>query len=191
MYSHKHCARTITGTAIHAAIRKYGFESFLIEEVFFGSFSECLAKEVRLIQEENTRAPFGYNLTNGGEGSPGVTQTRESIEKRSKSNKGKKRSAAFSARMSELHKGKQVSEETKQRQREAARKRVSDPAELARLKLIGTNHSKRTFEKISDPIIKSESTITKIAASETQPFRQKFIIPSLNTLFRPAFIFIF
>ena len=52
--------------AVGHAWRKYRKPD--IQIVFSGSRDECKACEVRLIESLNTRNPFGYNLTCGGDG---------------------------------------------------------------------------------------------------------------------------
>lgn len=61
------------GFAIHNALRKYGkdgFDFLLLEEV--KSWQEACEKEKAYIKSFNTKSPYGYNLTNGGEGILGL-----------------------------------------------------------------------------------------------------------------------
>lgn len=61
--------RSSTWSALHAAMRKHGPETFSLETLYESSvWEELLAAECRLIEELGTRAPDGYNLTAGGEG---------------------------------------------------------------------------------------------------------------------------
>ena len=57
---------------LHKAIRKYGPESFVVEQLAQFDDEETLAfAEQLFIAEFGTLAPNGYNLTQGGEGSTG------------------------------------------------------------------------------------------------------------------------
>lgn len=77
---------------LHAAIRKYGAENFTIDPLSPARYDltkendlnewECLM--IRLI---GTKAPKGYNLTDGGDGTSGRTVTEEEIRKRVDSEK--------------------------------------------------------------------------------------------------------
>lgn len=69
---------------------------------------------------------WNFNLTNltiGGEGSIGHTPSKETIEKRSKKLKGKKRSSEFCNKISEIVKGRKYSDEIKRKASIAAKKR--------------------------------------------------------------------
>ena len=90
----------------HRAIRKYGEENFIIEEVLTVSAStkDALKKkldyiEIRLIRNLNTREN-GYNTTDGGEGRLGYKMPEVHRKK-----------------ISEARKGTHLSEETKEKLR--------------------------------------------------------------------------
>ena len=56
-------------SALQAAIRKYGKDSFVILQLASAmTYDGLIAAEQELILRENTKAPNGYNLTVGGEG---------------------------------------------------------------------------------------------------------------------------
>lgn len=67
---HQKRARQNSPFAIHAAIRKYGADSFKVEtiEVVEGLHSNLVAAEVRQIVAHDCVSPKGYNLTKGGDG---------------------------------------------------------------------------------------------------------------------------
>ena len=67
-WSAKHPGRG--ACALHAAIRKYGSQSFSIRalEVVSTSVEDLRAVEVKLIAIHKSLVPHGYNLTKGGEG---------------------------------------------------------------------------------------------------------------------------
>ena len=129
----------------HRAIRKYGEENFIIEEVLTVSAptKEILKKkldyvEMRLIKRFNTKID-GYNSTDGGDGL--VNLSEESLAKISKALKGRK-----------------FSDETLKRMSDAAKLRVGElNSNFGNHKLSGKNHplygkhhSEETKRKISE-----------------------------------------
>ena len=72
------------------ALRKYGLQSFEISVIDVSENVEILnEKEKYWIKFFNCRAPNGYNLTDGGEGSRGMIMSLTTRKKISKSHKGK------------------------------------------------------------------------------------------------------
>ena len=66
------------------AIQKYGWDSFTHEILFTGLTKEdACKKEKELISFYNSKAPFGYNLTDGGEGTSGYEVSEEFKQRRS------------------------------------------------------------------------------------------------------------
>jgi group I intron endonuclease len=64
------------------AIRKYGLESFDWEVLCkCDSMEECCEKEKQFIKELNTISPYGYNLTEGGNGGIPSNETKVKISK--------------------------------------------------------------------------------------------------------------
>lgn len=129
----------------HRAIRKYGAENFIIEEVLTVSAptKEILKKkldyvEMRLIKRFNTKID-GYNSTDGGEGL--VNLSEESL-----------------AKISKVLKGRKFSDETLKRMSDAAKLRVGElNSNFGNHKLSGKNHplygkhhSEETKRKISE-----------------------------------------
>lgn len=108
--------------AIHKAIQKYGKENFVIEEVCLVFEKEYLNElEIFFIQKFNTKAPFGYNLTNGGNTSFGYKMSKESIEKTRKHNIGRKASLETRQKQSECKKGRKFTKEHKEKLSKARR----------------------------------------------------------------------
>jgi group I intron endonuclease len=89
-HSHRSAAKRGSKHFFHAAIRKYGFESFDWTVLAHGDTDAELSRiEIYFIATFGTRAPHGgYNLTDGGEGTSGFTFTEEHIDKLSRSHKG-------------------------------------------------------------------------------------------------------
>ena len=108
-------------SAIDAAIAKYGWKNFTVEIIEVCPVESLNEKERYWIAKLNSKAPNGYNLTDGGDGLVGCTQ--ETRDKMSLAKKGKKRkphSSETRAKMSakakgrpSSNKGKHLSEETR------------------------------------------------------------------------------
>lgn len=98
--NHKAAARRGASTAIANALRKHGEECFQTEIVFESdNIQEIYRQEQESIKLLNTRAPNGYNLSDGGEsGAFGMKFSQESRE-----------------RLSQAMMGHEVSEETRQK----------------------------------------------------------------------------
>ena len=91
--------------AIHAAIRKYGWENFEKEIVSDNVPAEDVDYfEKRWIQHLNTLAPNGYNLNGGGNGSKIVSA--ETSRKISESNRGRRLSDDTKRKIGNAHRGK-------------------------------------------------------------------------------------
>lgn len=70
--AHKKSAHDTRRFALGNAIRKYGSAAFLFEVLeWFETEDEAFSGERLAIVKYSTRAPLGYNLTDGGEGASG------------------------------------------------------------------------------------------------------------------------
>lgn len=134
---------------LHKAIKKYGFDAFVFTHIAdaFDEESAC-AIERLLIAEHNTKAPYGYNLTSGGEGM--FNPSSEVREKIATANKN--RSAESRANMSKKLTGLKASEETKEKQR---------------LKKIGSKKTEETKKKMSQSLIGNTRMVGKKHSPET------------------------
>lgn len=122
------------------AIKKYGWENFTHEilEDNIDSFEEATSRETFWIDTYHTwiKDPncLGYNLTRGGEGTPGHIVSEETRQKISRANTGRKRSEEFKQNLSKRLSGEGNpfygrfhTDETKQKMSNAAKGRsVSD-----------------------------------------------------------------
>lgn len=72
---HKHKAlKTDIQLPFYRAIRKYGWNSIKWDVIFeTDSHQELLQKEIELIKRFDCKVPNGYNVTDGGEGTLGLT----------------------------------------------------------------------------------------------------------------------
>lgn len=121
-----HCHYSSGCVALHAAIKKYGRDSFEIRAIDTAkSRDELDAKETAWIQKLNTLAPNGYNLKTGGKH---CEYSEESLEKMRRSHKGllageknpnygKKLSAERRAEIGKYSKGRLHTQEYKEMMR--------------------------------------------------------------------------
>lgn len=112
---HACSAKNGSSCAIHKAMRKYGFDAFKKEVLVTSTFSFVKELEVKAIAAYNTLAPFGYNLTDGGDGTNGYTHTQEARRRISSSQKGRAFSEEHKAKLSKANAGKIHSEEHKRK----------------------------------------------------------------------------
>jgi len=141
---------TKRGFLLTEAIKKYGEDKFsieLIEEV--DTAGRAYELEQYYIEEYNSKVPYGYNITDGGDGIFGWEATKEYRQE-------------CSERVKQLHKekkvgmyGKKHSDETKRKMSEAS-KGKSKPW------LIGRKFSPETIEKLR------QLSLGKIASEETR-----------------------
>lgn len=99
---------------ISRAIAKHGAENFVIESVCSAkSWADICAVESMLIVQFKSRAPHGYNNSNGGEGPFGVKRSAESVERSASKHRGKPCHPNTRRVSSEFHKGRPKSPETR------------------------------------------------------------------------------
>jgi len=128
---------------LYSAIRKYGPENFEIKPlVIVGTKQEMDYYERYLIVDFGTRAPNGYNLTDGGEGTPGHAVSEEGRRKMSVKSKG---------RVSKL-KGIPKSKESNQKNSESHKGKVLSDKHRRNISLgrIGSKHSEETKKKMAE-----------------------------------------
>lgn len=76
-------------SSFYSAIKKYGWNNFTHEILLeYLSFEEASCKEKELIIFYNTKAPNGYNLTDGGEGTCGYEPGKDFCKRRSELTSG-------------------------------------------------------------------------------------------------------
>ena len=128
----------------HKAIKKYCPAAFVWEVMFYSDNEAVLTEtERRQIKEIKTKAPSGYNLTDGGDGISGFCVSLETRAKLRKASLGKKASPEARARMSAASKGV-----PKSASHLAAMRSESCKSKL-RTKAIGRRHSQATRAKLS------------------------------------------
>ena len=149
--------------AIHNAIKKYGKENFKFEVLL-----ECPAEMLNVWERDmialyDCMSPYGYNLTEGGEGCKCSEETRlklsnirkgkhfseETKHKISESMKGKKRqpfSAETKKKMSDVRKGIQLSEETRLKMSEAKKGKKRQPFSAEHKRKISESYKGRHWK---------------------------------------------
>lgn len=141
---------------LHAAIKKYGVEKFVFTHVATAFDLECAQSiEQMLIIEHNTKAPFGYNLTDGGEGVRGLLLSEETKKVLSEKSKRLWESQGHIAKQMALR----TSEEYRRGQSEKAKAAWSNPDLLSKLKK-PKNHGDK-IRAIRTGVKQSEETIAK------------------------------
>ena len=126
----KHKNAKGSAPALHAAIKKYGYENFDFCH-YADTFGPDAAKiiEISLIRDLGTLAPTGYNLTSGGEGT--LSPSKE-----------------LRAKLSISHKGKMQSEETKIKRSESLKKAYAEGRHTGNTGVTYT-HTAETRAKLS------------------------------------------
>jgi group I intron endonuclease len=98
--------------ALALAIRKYGVEAFSVEQIAEADDWDSLcAAEIELIDSLGTKAPNGYNMTDGGEGVIGLCA--ESLERMRKKCRQLRHSDETKMKIGAAGRGRKVSEEAK------------------------------------------------------------------------------
>ena len=94
----------------YKAIKKYGAEKFSFHILLDGIIPELLGDyEMEFIKTYNSKAPHGYNLTDGGDGVIGYSPSAETRRKMSNAKLGKKHSSEHRQEISNSKKGKRPS----------------------------------------------------------------------------------
>jgi group I intron endonuclease len=156
-------------TPVQKAINKYGLESFeisIIDEA--DTRKELSEKEVYWIKELNSKAPNGYNLTDGGDGLINPTkETREKIGKASSiRNKG---SIGWNAGLT-----KETDERLmKLSKKLSGRKQTEESNDKRSNSLSGKSKSEEHKDNMRHPHIMSAEGIAAIALSNNDPERLK------------------
>lgn len=175
--SHIHKAEIGKNYALYRAIRKYGPENFTIEEVMFveAPTKEELKQKLdylerRFIARYDTLR-HGYNMTIGGDGSIGLSWSKESRKKLGKSLKGRKFTEEHRKKISEAKRGKKrppLSDEWK--------RKIGESCKGHRAPYKGVKLTEERKEKIRQGTIKAYKEGRKVAPilrGEKNPFYGK------------------
>ena len=146
------------GKAINRARAKYGIDSFSFEILKECEDEELDKWEIYYIKVLNTKAPFGYNLTDGGDTTRGYTHSEETKRKLSESHKGRKLSEETKIKIGKATKGRKHTEESKKKMSEARKgKKLS---EESKIKI----SEKLTNGKQSKPVLQIDKYTNEIIA---------------------------
>lgn len=105
-----------SGKVLNYAIKKYGRENFKKEIMAWCYTKEHLDMLERLyIKLFNTKTPTGYNLTDGGGGTLGLSLSEDTRRKMGESRKGKLRPATVKEKIRIKLLGHKMSKETKEK----------------------------------------------------------------------------
>jgi group I intron endonuclease len=119
----------------HRALRIYGKENFEWEIIMSGPESAINDVEIGCIVFENTKIPFGYNMTDGGEGASGHVHSEETKRKIGLACMGPKHTEDHKLKMSKFFKGRIISDKTRM---------------LISISKMGKAQSEKTKQKISE-----------------------------------------
>lgn len=104
------CAAKIVAKPLYRAMRKYGIENFLFEVIAEGDRD----LEMSYITEYRSKNPkYGYNLTDGGEGTVGYSPSLEARQKMREAKLGRKLTNEHKQKIKAKHIGTKRSDETK------------------------------------------------------------------------------
>lgn len=104
----------------HRAVRKYGIAAFVWEILKrCSNHNELIQAEQLFIKRFNTKVPDGYNMTDGGEGTPNRIIRDETRLKLRIANLGKHPSEETRKKLSDSHKGHKPSKETRRKMSKA------------------------------------------------------------------------
>jgi len=146
-YEHRFVANSC-GQLLGKAIKKYGEQAFEIMPIASAKTLENL-KEVEkdLIIQFQTKVPFGYNLTDGGDGVFGFKQSEEQRLKSANLRLGTKHTKETKAKMREAHSGEKNHFYGKTHSGDSKAK-ISATKQGCAGPWLGKNHSEETKEKI-------------------------------------------
>jgi group I intron endonuclease len=165
-YEHRFVANSC-GQLLAKAINKYGEQAFEIMPIASAKTLENL-KEVEkdLIVQFQTKVPFGYNLTDGGDGVFGFKQSEEQKKRNGDLKRGTKASEETKAKMRVAHSGEKNHFYGKNHTEEAKRKNAE--AHIGKTgHWAGKARNEETKKKIS------ESLKGKAGRPHTEEAKQK------------------
>lgn len=159
---------------LYAAMRKYGANSFMMEEI------ACLAPgmdlddlrqmERDLITQENCKSPRGYNLTDGGDGVTGYEFTDE-VRAKMRAKWTPERRAAIAERLRQTYTGRKLSPEHKEKvvaTLRRSRKLTADERRIASEKRCVTMARKRADGYVSANVGRKASAETRAKQSDAK-----------------------
>ena len=171
----RHCvAHALRGSSdkpyLYNAIRKYGVKNFLIRPlVIVGTKREMDLYEKGMIKSLNTRKPFGYNITEGGDGVLGLKHSKESNEKNRQAHLGRKDSPETKEKKRLTSLGRQHTEETRLRMSQY----VKTEEHRKNISLAKMGNQARLGMKNSEQSKRQRSETVRLKMSEAQKRRRE------------------
>lgn len=117
------------GSLLHHALNKYPGQATLEVLVIADDWDYLCDLERRAIKAFGTQKPHGYNLTDGGEGTPGYRMPPESRERQRQKVLGSKWTPEARQRFSEKCKGRVITPEARAKMAEAKRGNLPSTAQ--------------------------------------------------------------
>jgi group I intron endonuclease len=149
----EHLSANGSAPALHAAIKKYGADKFIFSHICDAfDFEAACDLERMLIQQHNTKAPYGYNLTDGGEGVVGRPMTDQDKQIR------RAASSAYAANLTQDERAKKYG--TK------GRKPTVATLEKMRTSMMGKNLGKKPTEETRSKMSIAHKSRTRSPLSE-------------------------
>lgn len=149
--SHHSLMRNGSNYYFYQAMRKYGKDNFKWTELFQSDDEKQLSeKEIMFIKSLGTLKPFGYNLSEGGEGQKGYHHTDEAKRKIGLAGIGRQKTAEGRERIRQSKLGVPLSKEHREKLKKARAKRVisNETREKLRLAGMGRVFSEETIAKM-------------------------------------------
>lgn len=129
---HRKNARKNSGYALHAAMRKYGVDTFKMTVLYSSKEKDHIFEiEPQFIREHNTLSPNGYNISKGGDAGPSGPEHSKNI-KNIWASKTPQEMVEFKEKMKIV--GADISEETRKKRSDAAKAQHADPTKKAKYK---------------------------------------------------------
>lgn len=159
------------------AIKEFGWENFEHKILFTGlTEQEAIKKEKALIKQyKANQHDFGYNLTNGGEGTKGHKISEKTKKLLRLAHLGKKASLETKLKLSKAHKGKPGKKKTLQQRKKLSKAKIKYYKNLKlnqekytefcksqarygnKNGMFGRHHSLETIQKLKNKIITKET----------------------------------
>lgn len=164
---------------IQRAVRKHGADNFSIEHIASAkTYEDLLELEKIIIYQRQTRAPRGYNLTDGGQGCLGMKHSQSARQKFREALLARGMPKEAIEKRSAKLRGRKVSQAEKDRRAAARKERMKDPVYREKIRTVLSRarkgkplsdlHKQRLSEaKQSWTDEKRESVVEKIRKART------------------------
>lgn len=146
-------------SALYHAWRKYGEPTFKILAIVENKLLH--ETEIKAIATYKTLAPYGYNVTRGGEGTLGWVPTEEWRRKRITALTGRSLSLETRAKISTAHLGKSLSREHRAKIGRASQGRIPSAETRAKISSAGMGNRRALGNKLTEVTRARMSTARK------------------------------